>query len=122
MSNTNTVNEIEELIKQTNNVETKAILLILYKIADSLQQNTQLTQQVAQDLKDQDTLIKDLATDYRAKTSAFNGGGKVIKYVFGLLQVILIGIISYFVPDYIELKESYIALETKVEQIHSSKD
>lgn len=110
---------ISDLIQKTDDPQTRAVLLILYKIADTLQQNSQVTNQILTDLKSQDTAINNLAKDILVKTSSANGSSKILKWILPLSQSILLGACAYFYVDYSELKSSVVEIKTTLNFIIS---
>lgn len=104
--------QISDLIQQTGDAETRAVLLILYKIADSLQKNSSVTEKIVQDLQKQDDTIAKLSDTILAQNSTRKGANGVLKWVLLLSQSVLLSIVGYLYIDYSHLKDTVTKIET----------
>lgn len=109
--------QIEELLKQTNDAETRAVLLILYKIADTLQKNTEVTKKIVDDMALQQDAIQQLDTQIQAQVNTKNGMSRVFAWIIPVTQLVILSTWGYFYTDYVELKTSVTTIETKLEFI-----
>lgn len=81
--------QIEDLIVETSDPKDKAFLLIMNKIAMSLETNTSLTRALSEDFKAHTVAFADHEAKEMALINQGRGGFRVSMFLFALFQVTL---------------------------------
>lgn len=106
------IEQISELIQATNDPETRAVLLILYKIAVTLQKNAEITSKIVADMGTQDEAIKNLTEQFLAQTNRKAGASRILNWMIPLTQSMLLAVCAYLYVDYSQLKTSVTEIKT----------
>jgi hypothetical protein len=113
--------QIEDLIVAADNPKDKAFLLIMNKIAVSLDTNTFLTQSLSDEFQAHTTAFKNHEAAELALIHQSKGGIRVGMWFLGIIQLIVIAVASSQLAEIKEMKQELlscqITLNTHTEQI-----
>lgn len=104
-ANDKTESRILELIESTQDNKDKAFLLILLRLNTNIFNNTNIVTSVASKLDKHLTVFEVHAEEELKRLNQGAGVRKVLSYVSGFIQTILLGIILYFQGALVEVKE-----------------
>lgn len=115
VSNDKTHKDIRELILQTDQAKDKAMLLILLKISENLETNTELTQGVSETVEKH---IERYET-HETREAVLVGQAKVAWFVLSAVLVLVQGVALYAIKSY---SDDYRYLNTAVIKLRSDMD
>lgn len=98
-SSDNRVGEIESLISEENDPKQRAFLIILNSINASMMANTSATSQVAEKLDSHMSLFEKKAEADAKLLNQGRGAWRVLAWVLGTAQAVILGIASYVFAD-----------------------
>lgn len=112
--------KIGMLIEQAESPKDKAYLLITLQLVDAIQDNTELTKRIAEDLEKH---RKDFIIHEQKEQALINTGRGMYRtalFFVGFLQICLVGTGSLLVKDYMALRtEVYQTLRTRVSDVEA---
>lgn len=111
--------EILELIRMESNSETKAILLILFKISQLLENNTIITERVVSDLDQHRKDFNDFKTSLKVSKGQSEVWKKVFSWILAFLQAILIASLSILYSAHTDSEHRLSNLEAKISDMHA---
>ncbi len=120
---------INEMIADENDPSKRANLLILQAMALNLSANTMALNALSNEIYDHKREFKEHREEFRQQTeeqnnvmSQMKGGSKVFMYFIGVIQVVVFGVISWGVSNYISHIKDFHELEISVSAYHSKID
>lgn len=106
--------QIEELIVAATDPKDKAFLLIMNKIATSLDTNTALTRALSTDFKAHTTAFEDHERKEMALINQGRGGFRVAMGLLGVLQILIGFVITNTLADLKDIRQELTILQREV--------
>lgn len=106
--------QIEELILTATDPKDKAFLLIMNKIAVSLDMNTKLTVELSEELKSHTKAFKTHEIQESALINQGKGGIRVAVILLAVIQALALFVVGSAFNDLTKVKEDIISINSKV--------
>lgn len=105
------------MIRNENDAKTRAILVIMNTMAASLQQNTASNENLAEKLEVATKRIDTHELDEVRLINQVRGAGRVIAWVIGVAQILVVAIWGYVAHSIGESHDTNIRQEAQIQQL-----